>query len=69
MRSLARSSINGYLSTVHVHLTIPNLVKPRPRKQGVTRGGIRRHRESVVGCQRATPFDGLDDSESFPRVV
>ena len=60
-------TFNGDTSTIHVHLSVADLIEPRPSKQDISRRrGVLRDREVVGGCERTSTDHGFDD---FPRLT
>ena len=67
--ALGTASSDGDGRAVLVHLTVSDLVVPRPREEGLAGLGIGWDGEVVVLLQGAAADDGLDDGEGLALVV
>ncbi len=57
-------------STIHVHLSVADLIEPCPSKQDIgRRRGVLRDCEIVGGCDRTSTDHGFDDFPRLPVVV
>lgn len=56
-------------STVHVHLTVADLVEPRPSEESITAWCVRGDIELVLLINRAVTLDRLNDLEGFTLVI